>query len=43
MARDLEKLAQMIAEAARKGVAVERMWQEKLEADLKQKQAVQTQ
>jgi hypothetical protein len=43
MARDLEKLAQMIAEAARKGVVIERMWQEKLEADLKPKYATQPQ
>jgi hypothetical protein len=43
MVRDLEKLAQKIAEAARQGVAVERMWQQKLEADLKQKQVAQSQ
>jgi hypothetical protein len=43
MARDLEKLAQKIAEAARQGVAVERMWQQKLEADLRQKQVAQAQ
>ena len=41
MARDLEKLAQKIAEAARQGVQVERLWQQKLEAELKQKQAPQ--
>ena len=41
MARDLEKLAQAIAEAARKGFEVERMWQQKLEADLKLKQIAQ--
>ena len=39
MARDLEKLAQKIAEADRQGVQVERMWQQKLEAEQKQKQA----
>lgn len=39
MAFDLEKFAEKIAEAARKGVQVERMWQEKLEAELKLKQA----
>jgi hypothetical protein len=39
MVRDLEKLAQRIAEAARQGVQVERMWQQKLEAEQKQKQA----
>jgi len=43
MARDLEKLAQKIAEAARQGVQVERMWQQKLEADRKQKQAARPQ
>jgi hypothetical protein len=37
MVRDLEKLAQKIAEAARQGVQVERMWQQKLEADLREK------
>jgi hypothetical protein len=39
MARDLEKLAQKIAEAARQGVQVERMWHQKLEVDQKLKQA----
>jgi hypothetical protein len=39
---DLEKLAQKIAEAARRGVEVERMWHQKLEADRKQKQAPTT-
>jgi hypothetical protein len=39
MVRDFEKLAQKIAEAACQGVQVERMWQQKLEADQKQKQA----
>lgn len=39
MAFDLLRYAEKIAEAARKGVQVERMWQEKLEAELKQKQA----
>jgi hypothetical protein len=39
MAFDLERWAEKVAEAARKGVQVERMWQEKLEADLKRKQA----
>ena len=39
MARDLAKLATKIAEAAQKGVQVERMWQQKLETELKQKQA----
>jgi len=41
MARDFEKLVQKMAEAARQGVQVERMWQAKLEAELKQKQAAQ--
>jgi hypothetical protein len=36
MARDLEKLAQKIAESARQGVQVERMWQQKLESEQKQ-------
>jgi hypothetical protein len=39
MGKDLQKLAEKIAEAARKGVAVERLWQQQLEAELKQKQA----
>lgn len=38
MAFDLERYAQKIAEAARKGVQVERMWQEKLEAEQRQKE-----
>lgn len=37
MAKDLAKLAEKIAEAARQGVQVERMWQEKLEAEQKLK------
>jgi len=41
MERDLERLAQKIAEAARQGVQVERMWQQKLEAEQKKKQAAQ--
>jgi hypothetical protein len=43
MERDLEKLAQKIAEAARQGVQVERMWQEKLEGERKQKKAARPQ
>jgi len=43
MKRDLEKLAQKIAEAARQGVQVERMWLEKLEAEREQKQAAPAQ
>jgi hypothetical protein len=43
MARDLDKLAQKIAEAARQGVQVERMWQQKLEEDQKLKQVVRPQ
>lgn len=43
MVRDFEKLAQKIAEAARQGVQVERMWQQKLEADLNPKQVTQPQ
>jgi len=39
MAFDLEKYAQKIAEAARKGVQVERMWQEKLEAEQRRRDA----
>ena len=39
MAFDLERWAEKVAEAARKGVQVERMWQEKLEQELKRKQA----
>jgi hypothetical protein len=39
MVEDLEKLAQKIAEAARRGVQVERMWHEKLKAEQQQKQA----
>jgi len=39
MAFDLERWAEKVAEAARKGVQVERMWHEKLKADLKHKQA----
>jgi hypothetical protein len=41
--RDLEKLAQKIAEAARQGAQVERMWQQKLEEEQKQKQAARPQ
>jgi len=43
MASDLEKLAQKIAEAARQGVQVERLWHQKLEAEQKQKQATRPQ
>ncbi len=43
MVRDLEKLAQKIAEAARQVVTVERLWQQQLEAELKQKQAARPQ
>lgn len=43
MAEDLEKLAQKIAEAARIGVQVERLWQQKLEAERKQKQTTSPQ
>jgi hypothetical protein len=39
MAFDLEKYAQKIAEAARKGVQVERMWRERLDAEQRQKEA----
>ncbi|HEY5054831.1 MAG TPA: hypothetical protein VII58_01645 [Acidobacteriaceae bacterium] len=39
MAFDLEKWAEKVADAAPKGVQVERMWQEKLEAELKRRQA----
>jgi hypothetical protein len=41
METEFERLAQRIAEAARLGVQVERMWQQKLEEELelKQKQA----
>jgi hypothetical protein len=38
MAEDLAKLAEKIAEAARQGVQMERMWQRKLEEEKKQKQ-----
>lgn len=38
MAKDFAKLAEKIAEAARQGVQVERMWQRKLEDEKKQKQ-----
>ncbi|MGH9597264.1 MAG: hypothetical protein ACRD3K_10755 [Edaphobacter sp.] len=38
MAKDFAKLAEKIAEAARQGVQVERMWQRKLEEEKKQKQ-----
>ena len=38
MAKDFAKLAEKIAEAARQGVQVERMWQRKLEKEQKQKQ-----
>ncbi len=37
MAKDFAKLAEKIAEAARQGVQVERMWQRKLEEEQKQK------
>jgi hypothetical protein len=37
MAKDFAKLAEKIAEAARQGVQVERMWQQKLEEEQKQK------
>ena len=39
MVRDLEKLAQKLAEAARQGVNVERLWQQQLEAELKSAEA----
>jgi hypothetical protein len=39
MADDLERLAQKIAGAARRGVQVERMWHAKLEPEQKQKMA----
>ena len=42
MSRDLKTFAQKIVESMRKGVQVERMWQEKLEADLKKKQVAQS-
>jgi hypothetical protein len=38
MEKDFAKLAEKIAEAARQGVQVERLWQEKLEEELKRKQ-----
>jgi len=38
MEKDFAKLAAKIAEAARQGVQVERLWQEKLEAESKTKQ-----
>ena len=37
MARDLAKLAEKIAEAARQGVQMERLWQQHLEAELVRK------
>jgi hypothetical protein len=37
MAFDLERRAEKVAEAARKGVQVERMWQEKLEQEQKKR------
>jgi len=41
MAFDLERYAEKIAEAARKGVQVERLWSEKLKAD-REKAAAET-
>jgi hypothetical protein len=38
MEKDFAKLAEKIAEAARQGVQVERLWQEKLEAEVRAKQ-----
>jgi hypothetical protein len=38
MSKDFAKLAEKIAEAARQGVQVERMWQQKLEEEQKRKQ-----
>ena len=38
MAEDFAKLAEKIAEAARRGVQVERLWQRKLEDEKKRKQ-----
>jgi len=40
MEKDFAKLAEKIAEAARQGVQVERLWQEKLEAEIRAKQLV---
>jgi hypothetical protein len=40
MEKDFAKLAEKIAEAARQGVQVERLWQEKLEAEIRTKQSV---
>jgi hypothetical protein len=37
MEKDFAKLAEKIAEAARQGVQVERLWQQKLEEELKRK------
>jgi hypothetical protein len=39
MAFDLERWAEKVAEAARKGVQVERMWSEKLKEEQKKAQA----
>lgn len=36
MSKDFAKLAEKIAEAARQGVQVERLWQRKLEEEQKQ-------
>ena len=38
MVKDFAKLAEKIAEAARQGVQVERMWQQKLEDEQKLKE-----
>jgi hypothetical protein len=38
MAKDFAKLAEKIAEATRRGVQVERLWQQKLEEEQKRKQ-----
>jgi hypothetical protein len=38
MAKDFAKLAEKIAEAARQGVQVERMWQRKLEEEQERQQ-----
>ncbi len=42
MEKDFAKFAEKIAEAARQGVQVERMWQQKLEEKVKQKQAAKS-
>jgi hypothetical protein len=42
MAQDFAKLAEKIAEAARQGVQVERLWQQKLEEAQKAKEPAHT-